>query len=114
MVLWGHQRSWDEERQAAPAGATGAAPPPFLVYKSRLYVLAKKAPVLDHHQVDIDSVFGPADEATHRPALPARPPTRTAVHPPAARNARSHRRPPPGNAGTRPRDRRPRFVPRDP
>ena len=117
MVMWGHQRNWEEERECAPAGRlppagpVAAAPPPFLVYKRRLYVLAKKAPVLDHRQAGIDSIFGPADEAGPRQARPARLPARTAIHRPAIERARSSGSPP------RPDDRRrtlrPRFVPRD-
>lgn len=117
MVLFGHQRDWEEDRECAPAGrfppagSSAAAPPPFLVYKRRLYVLAKKAPVLDHRQVDIDSIFGPADEAGSRQARPARQPARTAIHRPALQRARLGKSP--AQPDDRRRTLRPRFVPRD-
>jgi len=117
MVFLEHQGNWEEQGGFGPAarfpsaGAAAAPPPPFLVYKRRLYILAKKAPVLDHRQAGIDSVFGPADEAGSRQALPARRPAGTAIHRPAIGRTRSNGKPP------RPDDRRrtlrPRFVPRD-
>ena len=117
MVLFGHQRDWEEERECGPAvrfppaGTAAAAPPPFLVYKRRIYILAKKAPVLDHRQAGIDSVFGPAEEAGSRQVRPAHQPARTAFHRPAIERARSNGSPP--QPDDRRRTLRPRFVPRD-
>ncbi len=109
MVLTASQRPWDSENRARQACAAASVPPPFLVYKRRLYVLARRPPVLDHHQAQLDSVFGSADE----PAGNRRIPARTAVHPAAAQNLR-HGGPSRVRDATRQgRERRPRFVPRD-
>ena len=113
MVEWGSPRFCEAEREAVQNNAAASVPPPFLVYKRRLYVLAKKPPVLDHRQADLDSIFGTGDETRSRPARPARPPARTAIHAPAARRAvpngqRPARTDPEGRPETRPR-----FVPRE-
>lgn len=117
---WGNRQGWDGEGgvtpagRPMPAGGPAAVPPRFLVYKRRLYVLARKAPVLDHRQASIDSIFGAADEASTVPVRSVRPQPRTAIHPQAIRRGL-----PKGSRAARTeKDRRdrdlPRFVPRYP
>lgn len=119
MGEWDNQRSWEGEREGEPAGrrmpagGTLAVPPPFLVYKRRLYVLARKPPVLDHRQADIDSIFGTEETPRPKPVHQVHPGPRTAIHQPAMRRAfnygKSH-----ASSGEKGRSRvRPRFVPRN-
>ncbi len=119
MVLWGQNRNPEGERggspagKSLPAGASIAVPPPFLVYKRRLYVLARRPPVLDHRQAMMDSIFGSAGATA-----PAQRP-RTGDRVRVAVDTRVLRGPILGQtpAGHRPKARRdremPRFVPRD-
>jgi hypothetical protein len=106
MVTFGHQRDWVSEGERGRTCPVGFVPQ-ALIYKRRVYVLARKPPVLDHHQVQIDSVFGPADRTTPRPA-PRAP--MTAVHRPAVERTASARSHAPAEER---RKLRPRFVPRD-
>lgn len=119
MGEWGNQRSWEEERGVAPAGRpmpageTAAVPPPFLVYKRRLYVLARKPPVLDHRQASIDSIFGTAEEPVPKPALRVSRRARTGVAPQAAPKVLPSGHGPVQMDRESHRSDRPRFVPRD-
>jgi hypothetical protein len=115
MVMWGHQRNWEEERglapagPAMPAGGPAAIPPPF-VYKRRLYVLARKAPVLDHRQVEIDSIFGTDEPPKPKPVHQVQTQRRTAVHRPAIQRTRYGQ--PTVRRDETDRRLRPLFVPR--
>ena len=81
MVEVASRGTWGEERGGVPAGGhmpaglTIGPPPPFLVYKHRLYVLARKPPVLDHRQASIDEIFSekekPRSVPVHRVAYVA-------------------------------------------
>ena len=93
MVEWvGQRSSGGEVRGVGPAGRPLPAgqtmmpvPPPFLVYKRRLYVLARKAPTLDHKQAGIDEIFGEPKAANPLPrARPKAPVIRVAYRPAAA------------------------------
>ncbi len=119
MGEWLSQRTWEEERGVAPAGGTMPAgesavvPPPFLVYKHRLYVLARKAPVLDHRQASIDEIFGNGQRPGPKPIHQVRQGNSgTAVQRPAAWRKYPEVKPA-AQAGRDPHPRpRPRFVPR--
>jgi hypothetical protein len=120
LVEWVSERNWGEDREVAPAGRPmpagdrGALPPPFLVYKRRLYVLAKKAPVLDHRQASIDDIFGGVERPRPRPVHQVRRPgAQQAVRSPVT-CARQPGVKGPARVTSHPSPRQvPRFVPRN-
>jgi hypothetical protein len=88
---WGNRQSWEYEGGVAPAGRpmpagpTTTVPPQFIVYKRRLYVLARKAPVLDHRQASIDSIFEKGEAPKPTPFHQVNPQGRTVNNAPASR-----------------------------